>query len=149
MTNSFALHSDLNIYLAISMNGYVIGDNDMLNGFRLVGVEGVEVNSLDETQKALNDALNRTDIAVLIISGVFSNEPSIREKIDKVRLERMTPLIVEGAFKQGDVKQAQLSDIISKIFRHRIKVTKMLDVKNGVSAIADEVLGAAQKEANQ
>jgi vacuolar-type H+-ATPase subunit F/Vma7 len=121
MTNSFALHSDLNIYLANSMIGYVIGDNDMLTGFRLVGVEGVEVTSLDETQKALNDALNRTDIAVLIIHDVFSNEPSIRERIDKVRLERMTPLIVEVPSSKGTSNRAQLSDIISKILGIKVR----------------------------
>ena len=30
------------------MLGYVIGDSDMITGFRLVGVEGVEVTSVDE-----------------------------------------------------------------------------------------------------
>lgn len=97
------------------MIGYVIGDNDMLTGFRLVGVEGVEVTTSDEAQKALGDALNRTDIAVLIISDVFSKEPSIRMKIDKVRLERITPLIVEVPSSKGQSNTAQLSEIISKI----------------------------------
>jgi vacuolar-type H+-ATPase subunit F/Vma7 len=115
MTISIVKFTDLNIYVANRMNGYVIGDNDMLTGFRLVGVEGVEVNTLEETQTALNEALNRTDIAVLIVSDVFSKEPSIREKIDKVRLERMNPLIVEVPSSKGTSNRTQLSDIISKI----------------------------------
>jgi len=103
------------------MIGYAIGDNSMLTGLRLVGVEGVEVSSLSETQKALNDALNRTDIAVLILSDIFSNEPSIREKIDKVRLERMTPLIVEIPSTKGAVNNTQLSGIISKILHIAVR----------------------------
>jgi len=103
------------------MIGYVIGDNNMLTGFRLVGVEGVEASSLDETQTALNDALNRTDIAVLIVSDAFSSEPSIREKIDKVRLERLTPLIVEIPSTKGSTNNAQLSGIISKILHVAVR----------------------------
>jgi vacuolar-type H+-ATPase subunit F/Vma7 len=97
------------------MIGYVIGDNDMLTGFRSVGVDGVEVSSLDETEKALNEALNRTDIAILIVSDVFSNEPSIRKKIDQVRLECTTPLIVEIPSSKKPSNRVQLSDIIGKI----------------------------------
>ncbi|MCL1977510.1 MAG: V-type ATP synthase subunit F [Candidatus Bathyarchaeota archaeon] len=103
------------------MIGYVIGDSDMLTGFRLVGVEGIEVSSLDETQKALNDALNRTDIAVLIVSDVFSSEPSIREKIDKTRLEHTTPLIVEMPPSRGQSNRPDLSSIISKILHVTVR----------------------------
>ena len=39
------------------MLGYVIGDSDMITGFKLVGVEGAEVNSVDEARQALNKAL--------------------------------------------------------------------------------------------
>jgi vacuolar-type H+-ATPase subunit F/Vma7 len=97
------------------MIGYVIGDNDMLTGFRAVGVDGVEVSSLDETEKALNKALARTDIAILIVSDVFSNEPSIRKRIDQVRLECTTPLIVEIPSSKKPSNRVQLSDIIGKI----------------------------------
>ena len=97
------------------MIGYVIGDSDMLTGFRSVGVDGVEVSSLGETEKALTDALNRTDIAVLIVSDVFSSELSIRKKIDQVRLECITPLIVEIPSSKKPSNKVQLSDIIGKI----------------------------------
>ncbi|MCL2691146.1 MAG: V-type ATP synthase subunit F [Candidatus Bathyarchaeota archaeon] len=97
------------------MIGYVIGDNDMLTGFRSVGVDGVEVSSLEETEKALNDALKRTDIAIIIVSDVFSNELSIRKKIDQVRLECTTPLIVEIPSSKKPSNRVQLSDIIGKI----------------------------------
>ena len=97
------------------MIGYVIGDNDMLTGFRSVGVDGVEVSSLEETEQAINDALKRTDIAILIVSDVFSNEPLIRKKIDQVRLECITPLIVEVPSSKRSSNRVQLSDIIGKI----------------------------------
>ena len=77
------------------MIGYVIGDSDMITGFRLVGVEGIEVSTIDEARQALHKALSRSDIGVIIISEAFFTDPSMREEVDKIRQERVTPLIVE------------------------------------------------------
>ena len=44
------------------MIGYVIGDSDMITGFKLVGVEGVEVTSANEAREALNRVLTRKDV---------------------------------------------------------------------------------------
>ena len=44
------------------MFGYVIGDGDMITGFRTVGIEGSEVNSIEEASQALNKALARNDL---------------------------------------------------------------------------------------
>jgi vacuolar-type H+-ATPase subunit F/Vma7 len=53
------------------MIGYVIGDSDMITGFRLVGVEGVEAPQDDEARQALIKATARSDIGVIIISESF------------------------------------------------------------------------------
>ena len=97
------------------MIGFVIGDSDMITGFRLVGVEGVEVSTSDEARQALLRALPRSDIGVIIISEAFSNDPSIREEVDKLRQERVTPLIVEIPGSKGPANKIQLSEIVSKI----------------------------------
>jgi vacuolar-type H+-ATPase subunit F/Vma7 len=97
------------------MIGFVIGDSDMITGFRLVGVEGVEVSTSDEARQALLRALPRSDIGVIIISEVFSNDPSMREEVDKLRQERVTPLIVEIPGSKGPANKIQLSEIVSKI----------------------------------
>jgi vacuolar-type H+-ATPase subunit F/Vma7 len=97
------------------MIGYVIGDGDMLTGFRLVGVEGAEANTVDEAKQALNKALSRSDIAIIIISEAFAAESSIREQVDKVRQERVTPLIVELPGSKSPASKVKLSDTISKI----------------------------------
>ena len=59
------------------MLGYVIGDSDMITGFRLVGVEGAEVASVDEAKQALNKALSRNDLAIIIISEEFTAATAI------------------------------------------------------------------------
>jgi vacuolar-type H+-ATPase subunit F/Vma7 len=97
------------------MIGFVIGDSDMITGFRLVGIEGVEAFTTDEARQALNKAITRNDIGVIIISEAFFTDPSMREEVDKVRQERVTPLIVEIPGSKGPANKMQLSDMISKI----------------------------------
>ena len=96
------------------MLGYVIGDSDMVTGFRLVGVEGVEANSVEEARQMLNIALARNDLAILIISEEFSSQPQLREMIDKVHHERKDLLIVEIPGSKGKTSAVHMSDIISK-----------------------------------
>jgi vacuolar-type H+-ATPase subunit F/Vma7 len=100
--------------------GYVIGDSDMIAGFRLVGVEGAEVANVNEARQALNEVLDRSDIAVIVISEAFSMDPALREKVDKVRQERITPLIVELPGSRGPSSTTTISDTISKILGIKI-----------------------------
>ena len=73
------------------MLGYVIGDSDMITGFRLVGLEGAEVNSVDEAQQALDKALVRNDLAIIIISEEFSVQPQMHEDIEKFAVNARAP----------------------------------------------------------
>jgi vacuolar-type H+-ATPase subunit F/Vma7 len=102
------------------MNAYVIGDNDMITGFRLVGVEGVEADTVEDAQLALRKALTRSDIGIIIISQLYFSDSTMQEQIDKIRQERVTPLIVEVPGSKGAFKQIQISEIISKILGMKI-----------------------------
>ncbi len=102
------------------MLGYVIGDADMVTGFRLVGVEGVETTSVDEAGKALEKALARNDLAIVIISEEYSAQPQLHERIDKVRRERREPLIVEIPGSKGKPSETRVSDLVSKALGVRI-----------------------------
>jgi vacuolar-type H+-ATPase subunit F/Vma7 len=102
------------------MFSYVIGDGDMVTGFKLVGVEGSEVFSTDEAKQALNVILSRKDIAIVIISEEFSSEPSLKEEIIKVRQERVTPMILEISGSKNQTSKTDLSKQISKILGVKI-----------------------------
>ena len=102
------------------MLGYVIGDADMVTGFRLVGVEGVETTSVDDAGKALEKALARNDLAIVIISEEYSAQPQLHERIDKVRRERREPLIVEIPGSKGKPSETRVSDLVSKALGVRI-----------------------------
>ena len=96
------------------MLAFVIGDSHMVTGFRLVGVEGTEANSAEEAKEALEKALTRNDLAIVIISEEFSPQPPLREKIDGVRRERVTPMIVEVPGSRGNPSEVRMSDLITK-----------------------------------
>ncbi len=102
------------------MIGYVIGDSDMISGFRLVGVEGVEVATVEEARQALQRALTLSDVAIIIISEAYSTDPVMREQVDKVRQERVSPLIVELPGSRGPSKGVPISNTISKILGIKI-----------------------------
>jgi vacuolar-type H+-ATPase subunit F/Vma7 len=103
------------VILGDGMNGFVIGDGDMLTGFRLVGIEGAEATTVDEAKQALSNALGRSDVGVIIISDAFFTDQSLREQVDKIRQERVTPLIVRLPGAKGPTNEMPLSDMISKI----------------------------------
>ena len=102
------------------MIGFVIGDSDMITGFRLVGIEGIEASTIDEARQAFHTSLSRNDIGVIIISEAFFSDTSLREEVDKVRQERVTPLIVEIPGSKGVADKMQLSEMISKILGIKI-----------------------------
>lgn len=102
------------------MNAYVIGDNDMVTGFRLVGVEGVEASTVEDAKLALSKALTRTDIGIIIISQLYFSDQTMQEQVDKIRRERVSPLVVEVPGSKGEFKQIQISEVISKILGMKI-----------------------------
>ncbi len=102
------------------MFGYVIGDSDMITGFRTVGIEGAEVSSVDEACEALNKALIRNDLAIIILSEEFSTLPEMQAAIGKSRVDRKNTLIVELPGSKSKTSQVHMSDLISKTLGVRI-----------------------------
>jgi len=94
------------------MLGFVIGDYDMITGFRLVGISGTEVASVEEARQALSQALKRKDVAVIMLSEEFSTQ--MHMEIDKARSESVTPLILEIPGSKGSSSETRMSDLISK-----------------------------------
>jgi V/A-type H+-transporting ATPase subunit F len=100
------------------MQGFVIGDREMITGFKLVGVEGTEVSSPEEAKQALSKALARSELAMIIMSEEFSSK--IREEIDKTRQERIAPLILEVPGRFGATGEIRMSDLVTKTLGIRI-----------------------------
>ena len=94
------------------MHAVVIGDCDMVTGFRLVGIQGVEVSTVDEAKRALDKAVESIDVAFIIISEDLSTK--MRDTIDDLRLNRIAPVIVELPGRLGPSGAINMSNIMRK-----------------------------------
>jgi vacuolar-type H+-ATPase subunit F/Vma7 len=100
------------LYRGFWLHAFAIGDSDLITGLRLVGVAGAETLTLDEARQALAKALSRKDLALIIISEEFSAK--MREEIDNFRATQIAPLIVEIPGHLGPLREAKISELVSR-----------------------------------
>lgn len=82
------------------MKMYLISDNiDTLTGMRLAGVEGAVVHERQELREEIGRVIADKEIGILLLTEKFGKEfPDI---IDRIKLERRLPLIVEIPDRHG------------------------------------------------
>ena len=100
------------------MKFYLISDNvDTLMGMHLAGIDGVVVHEEEEVRKTLSEAMNREDIAVILMTErLVSLCP---ELIYDLKLNRKQPLIVEIPDRHGS---GRAKDSITHYVREAIGV---------------------------
>ncbi|MGI6460234.1 MAG: V-type ATP synthase subunit F [Candidatus Hydrogenedentales bacterium] len=92
---------------------FVIGDDQTVLGFRLVGVEGRVASGRDQMLAALNEALGRREIGLIVVSERLAGE--IRDEIDARLSDAGFPLILEVPDAQGPLPgQPGLAEIVRK-----------------------------------
>ncbi len=100
------------------MRFHLISDNvDTQVGMRLAGIDGVVVHEPEEVRRALTDAVNREDVAVILITErLLSLCP---EMVYDLKLNRKHPLIVEIPDRHGN---GRTKDSITRYVREAIGV---------------------------
>lgn len=100
------------------MRFHLISDNvDTQVGMRLAGIDGVVVHEPEEVRRALTDAVNREDVAVILITErLLSLCP---EMVYDLKLNRKQPLIVEIPDRHGN---GRTKDSITRYVREAIGV---------------------------
>ncbi|MBN2508902.1 MAG: V-type ATP synthase subunit F [Spirochaetales bacterium] len=81
------------------MKYYVIGDEDAVLGFGMVGVRGAAASTEKEAQEAFTQALDDGDIGIIIITEETAD--LIRPTVDRYVFTRQFPLIVEIPGRSG------------------------------------------------
>lgn len=85
------------------MKYYIIGDEDAVLGFGMVGVQGQAVRSEDEAEAVFKDALENTEIGIIIITERIAQ--LIRTTVDRYLFRERFPLIVEIPDRTGPVSE--------------------------------------------
>ena len=75
------------------MEYFVIGDDDTVLGFSVVGVTGISVRNADEARKAWSKALEDKTYGVIIITEEAAD--LIRDTVDRYLFSETFPLVVE------------------------------------------------------
>jgi V/A-type H+-transporting ATPase subunit F len=71
----------------------VIGNQDAVWGFALVGVRGEVVTTAEELNQALDTAMASEDLGVVLVTQDVAD--LARERVDMLRARSMRPLLVE------------------------------------------------------
>jgi V/A-type H+-transporting ATPase subunit F len=77
----------------------VIGDEDTVLGFGIVGVEGRIAVTEEETRRAFQELLDDKEVSIMIITERLADK--IRNLVDQYMLTQSFPLIVEIPDRQG------------------------------------------------
>jgi len=75
------------------MRYFIIGDEDAVLGFGLVGVEGKAAQNAEQAQEVFAAVLEQSDIGIIIITERIAD--LIRPQVDRFIFTRNFPLIVE------------------------------------------------------
>ena len=83
------------------MKYFVIGDEDTVLGFGMVGVNGAEVTNPEEAESAFTQVLSDDELGVIIITERVSE--LIRPLVDRYLFSESFPLILEIPDRQGPI----------------------------------------------
>ena len=95
------------------MKYFVIGEEDTVIGFGLVGVEGKQASTAEEAEAAFSSALDDPEIGIILINeGVAA---LIRPKIEEFVFTRTFPLILEIPGREGrDRNRPRLKELVNE-----------------------------------
>lgn len=94
------------------MQFFVIGDENTVTGFRMIGLKGEVVKSEDETREALEEAFASEDIGIIIITERVAAE--VQEEIDEYLFGHDFPLIIQIPDREGPIEgRVSIRDMVN------------------------------------
>jgi len=93
------------------MNVLVIGNQEAVLGFSLVGVRGKAAASVEEVNQALDEALATADAGIVLVTADAAE--LIQARMDQLKLRSTVPLVVEIPGPMGvGADQPSLNEIV-------------------------------------
>ena len=94
------------------MNYFVIGDEDTVLGFSLVGVFGMQATNAEQAKQAWDKALDDTENGIIIITDLVAD--MIRSTVDRYLFSESFPLVVEIPSSHGKGKLTDLRSLVNQ-----------------------------------
>ncbi len=93
------------------MKVFVIGNQEAVLGFSLVGVRGKVVSSAPEMNQALDEVLASTDAGIVLVTADAAE--MVQARMDLLKLRSTVPLVVEIPGPEGvGADQPSLNEIV-------------------------------------
>lgn len=101
------------------MKLFVIGSQDAVWGFTLVGVRGRIVTTSEELGQALDEALADQDLGIVLLTQDVADLD--RRRVDTLKIHSTIPLLVEIPSAMGpDPEQPSLDEVIRRTIGVRL-----------------------------
>jgi V/A-type H+-transporting ATPase subunit F len=84
------------------MNYYIIGDEDAVLGFGMVGVKGKIAATSEQAERVFKEAIGDPEIGIIIITERIAD--LIRPLVDRYLFREKFPLIVEIQDRSGPIE---------------------------------------------
>lgn len=95
------------------MKYFVIGDEDTVLGFGMVGVQGMEATTEAEAGEAFDRALSDKEVGIVIITE--RSAETIRARVNRYIFAEQFPLIVEIPDRQGRMEgKPELREMVNQ-----------------------------------
>jgi len=95
------------------MKVFIIGNQQAVLGFSLVGVNGKAVTSAEEVTEALDEALSNPDNGIILMTEDVAG--FIRARMDQLKLRSTVPLVVEIPGPEGvAADQPTLNEVVMR-----------------------------------
>ena len=95
------------------MKFFAIGDRETVLGLRLVGVEGTVAVEREEALAALNDAVDRKDVGVVLVTETVA--AAMRDEVEARLYGLGFPLVLEIPDPSGpDPDRLDIEDVVRK-----------------------------------
>jgi V/A-type H+-transporting ATPase subunit F len=95
------------------MKFYVIGDKQTVLGFRLVGIEGTVAAEREDTLSALDSAVTRKDVGIVLITEPLAGK--VRDEVDARLYGLGFPLVLEIPDASGpSPERPKIEEIVRK-----------------------------------
>ena len=92
------------------MKMFVIGNENCVLGFALAGVGGRVVHSAQQVEQALSQCLSGKTIGLVLVASDVAD--LLRSRIDRLKVESLSPLVVEIPGPGEDSSYPSLKDLV-------------------------------------
>lgn len=100
------------------MSIFVIGDRDTVLGISLVGGGGQVVTGIDEARCALESALERPGLELVMVTAPWAQR--MQDRMQQLKMTRLRPVVMEVPGKMGATQTEPIRKTIGRIIGIRL-----------------------------